>query len=108
MKHWKMIFPFSFLSYVLLHLSLSPLHPSLISYIYIPVYLFPFLPTRVFFGLGLGVGGFGGLGGFLGQVWQLGDVHGRVFILWITVKKQFCFSLCGKNEHLLILFPLCL
>lgn len=52
--------------------------------------LFP--PTRVFFGLRLRVGGFGRLGCFLGQVGELSDVHGCVFILRITVeihKKTF-------------------
>lgn len=48
--------------------------------------LFP--PTRVFFGLRLGVGGFGGLGCFLGQVGELSDVHGRVFVLRIAVEKH--------------------
>lgn len=48
----------------------------------------PFLPTWVFFGLGLRVWSFRGLWSFLRQVWQLGNVHGCVFILWITAKTQ--------------------
>lgn len=86
-KTWRGLFMLPLYIWFLI----QPLPSYLYQWYIAPRFLQYLFLTCVFFGLWFRVWGFRGLRGFLGQVWQLCDIHGCVFILWIAVKKHTSF-----------------